>query len=173
MKIITSSFLVGLLLINLMSSVLMQPANKMSSKVGKGTKLVPFPGFLQNDNYGAIDHDRYNIDLAFGVANLATVDAFGRARDRWMKVITGDLPNVDTSLVGTSTVLCHPPDVVDDLHVCILELDINVHGGFLAATYKTFVWEGTSQTILGVIELRKTLKNRYLREISFKMSHCF
>lgn len=140
---------------------------KKASKAGKETKLVPFPGFLMNNDYGQIDHDRYNIDLAFGVANLATVDAFVRARDRWMNVITGDVPNVDTSQVDTVTVLCNPPDIVDDLHVCILEFDADGPGGganFLAATYNTFVREGTSQTILSVIEFDSYDASRLIKE---------
>ena len=140
---------------------------KKASKAGKETKLIPFPGFLMNNDYGQIDHDRYNIDLAFGVANLATVDAFARAQDYWMNVITGDIPDVDTSKVGTLTILCNPPDIVDDLHVCIRELDADGPGGqanFLAATYNTFVREGTSQTILSVIEFDSYDASRLIKQ---------
>lgn len=142
--------------------------SKASSKGSKeGPLLVPSPGdppqgytadgFLQNCDFGKIDPKKYNIDLSLQVHNPATIGAFVKARERWMKVITGDVPdsNVTEALLQVNETegsllidACANllPSVIDDVHICALEASIDEGGEDLCGNFRlniiAFVYPG-------------------------------
>ena len=123
------------------SSTLTQSRDLKSSKA-----LVPSPGllwyqYLQNKDFGTIDPTKYDIDLSLQVVNQATTDAFVRARNRWMKVITGDVLDINVGdildslpgeVVESDVDFCDNPlpEVIDDVHICGTEVEIDGKGIF-------------------------------------------
>lgn len=101
-----------------------------NSKASKVTKLVPAPGFLQNDDYGEVDNNKFNIDLSLQILNPSVTGAFARARDRWMNILVGDLPDVDNSEGDLFQVYCdiQLPSTVDDIVICGNEAYIDGDG---------------------------------------------
>lgn len=97
--------------------------------------LVPSPACpddgriicLRNRDYGEDDPTRYNIDLSIQVTTPTSVDAFVKARSRWMEIITQDLPGQDLNNNSGGG-----GGYVDDLRVRTFEESIDGPGGIVA-----------------------------------------
>merc|ERR1719203_1095181 len=91
--------------------------------------FVPSPicedGFicLQNTEFGVQDSTRYNIDLDIQIVDASQGEAFNKARDRWMEIITGDLPSAMVS--NGDNCVNNPPPLVDDLFICGILMPID------------------------------------------------
>mmetsp|Transcript_21752 Transcript_21752/g.47271 ORF Transcript_21752/g.47271 Transcript_21752/m.47271 type:complete len:427 (+) Transcript_21752:359-1639(+) len=108
-----------------------------SSKSGKGQEQPPLvpsfvPGLLQNSDFGVVDPTKYNIDMSLQVQSLTTTDVYVNVRADWMKIITGDLyPVSAVSIPDLDECVNELPPVIDDLHVCIIEDEIDGPSGIL------------------------------------------
>ena len=93
--------------------------------------------------------------------NLAIIEAFVKARKRWMKVITGDVPdsNVTEALLAVNLSATdilvnacgnHLPRVIDDVHICAVEGEIDGAGRTLFGSFVhnivAFVFPGIVQS---------------------------
>jgi hypothetical protein len=126
------------------SSTLTQSRNLKGANSKAQKELVPSPGllwgyqYLQNSDFGISDPSRYNIDLSLEVVNPATTAAFVSARKRWMEIITGDVLDInvpstleDSGKVESDVDACDNmlPEVIDDVHICGKEIEIDGEGG--------------------------------------------
>jgi uncharacterized surface protein with fasciclin (FAS1) repeats len=100
-------------------------------------KLVPsplcLPGYtcLQNSDFGESDLTRYNIDLVLEMSAIADYrDAYVKAVTKWMAVIIGDMPSSTVNTTADNRVgnCTNVPTMVDDLHVCSQDKNIDGPG---------------------------------------------
>ena len=120
------------------------PAEALVPSPGNPPEGYPASGFLQNRDFGKINKNEYNIDLSLQVLDTSTIDAFVKARERWMTVITGDIEDVNvteallnvtgmTGVVPETHVMIDAcgnplPELIDDVHFCALEATIDGAG---------------------------------------------
>jgi hypothetical protein len=120
------------------------PAEALVPSPGNPPEGYPASGFLQNRDFGKINKNEYNIDLSLQVLDTSTIDAFVKARERWMTVITGDIEDVNvteallnvtgmTGVVPETHVMIDAcgnplPALIDDVHFCALETTIDGAG---------------------------------------------
>ena len=83
---------------------------------------------MQNRDFGVEDVSKYNVDMVLEVTNATHGDDFVRARNRWMQVITGDLPsNQSSSIPAELKYPCtnNPSAIIDDLVICgrVVQID--------------------------------------------------
>jgi hypothetical protein len=111
-------------------------------------------------SYRIVSPGGYNIDLRFTTdASPAVRAAFEWARQRWMQVITGNLP--EFALTGTNRVaanacgITHPAvdEVVDDLLIFAEIVPIDGPGKVLGSAGPCFLRGGSGLPIMGVIKL--------------------
>lgn len=73
----------------------------------------------------------YRIETAFN-SNVPMEDRsiFTIPRQRWESIVTGDIPDVDSSTLATTSSIggCDYPDVIDDIHMCIFYDDLASDG---------------------------------------------
>ncbi len=92
--------------------------------------------------------------------NLATIEAFVKARKRWTKVITGDVPdsNVTEALLAVNLsatdILVNAcgnqlPRVIDDVHICAVEGEIDGAG---ATLFGSFVHNIVAFVLPGIVQ---------------------
>jgi hypothetical protein len=127
-----------------MAPVTESPAEALVPSPGNPPEGYPASGFLQNRDFGKINKNEYNIDLSLQVLDTSTIDAFVKARERWMTVITGDIEDVNvteallnvtgmTGVVPETHVMIDAcgnplPELIDDVHFCALEATIDGAG---------------------------------------------
>jgi hypothetical protein len=89
-------------------------------------------------SYDIVEGGSFNIDIRFmgGTPNAVVLAAFQNARERWQRIITGNLPNVQfTQSAGTCAGVAYPAldEVVDDLIIFVLVTAIDGPGGTLGS----------------------------------------
>ena len=87
---------------------------------------------MKNEDYGEVDHTKFNIDLSIQVMNPSVSKGIAQGRDRWMSIIVGDLPDVPNpdwffDDGGYCTGIPYP-SVIDDTYLCVLEAEIDNAG---------------------------------------------
>lgn len=73
------------------------------------------------------------------------MDAFGKSKERWEKVITGNLPSVPSnSLPGYDEYICNNyPSSIDDVYICAEDADIDGESGILGGAMP--IWAQTTE----------------------------
>lgn len=104
----------------------------------------------QNGSWGVNDQSKWKMDVVIESLPGGVPQAYNAAREKWMSLITGDLPAVSGSGITNQDDCAMPyPATIDDLHICAVDKEIDGLYGVLGSAGPTNKRVGAGTAVTG------------------------
>ena len=97
------------------------------------------------------DNSRWNMQLALETLNTNSIQAYTDAVGKWQRVITGNRPAVDTSVLSERYNPCARPypKTIDDLYICGRDVPIDGEGRILGRAGPIYTNSNSGRVLTG------------------------